>query len=93
MLDVFKQASKSILAILGQDAFLRGEPDPIKVNIEHGVQVINDDQLVTVRSVATIPLEAEPKVGDRLVHPDGNFVIDAPHQNNGANKRFILRPA
>lgn len=89
----FERASQSILAVLGQDAFLRGEPTSHKVNIEHGVDVVNDDQLIVQRDIATIPLAANPEIGNSLVHPDGNYVLDNIYQNNGVNKRFILRPA
>lgn len=92
MLGAFQRASASILAVLGQDAFLRGEPTPIKVNIEHGVDVVNDDQLLMKRDIATIPTAANPRIGDDLVHPDGNYVLDNLHQDNGANKRYLLRP-
>lgn len=89
----FERASRSILAVLGKDAFLRGEATAHKINIEHGVEIVNDEQLVQQRDVATIPLAAAPRIGDYLAHPDGNYVIDALYQDNGVNKRYILRPA
>ncbi len=89
----FERASQSILAVLGKDAFLRGEPTPYKVNIEHGVDVVNDDQLISQRDVATIPLAAAPRIGDTLSHPDGEYVLDNLYQDNGVNKRYVLRPA
>ncbi len=91
MIGAFQRASQSILAVLGQDAFLRGEPTPHKVNIEHGVDVVNDDQLVQQRDIGTFPLAAAPKIGDTVVHPDGTYEIDSLHQDNGVNKRYILR--
>ena len=93
MIGAFQRASQSILAVLGQDAFLRGEPTPYKINIEHGVDVVMDDQLVAARDVATIPLLAAPRIGDFLRHPDGDYVIDNLYQDNGVNKRYVLRPA
>lgn len=90
MLRVFERASQSILAVLGQDAFLRGEPH--RINIEHGVQVVNDEQLIMNRDVATIPAAALPRIGDVLVHPDGTYVLDNLYQDNGVNKRYVLRP-
>lgn len=93
MLGAFQRASASILAVLGQDAFLRGEPTPIKINIEHGVQVVNDDQLIMQRDIATIPISAAPRLNDRLVHPDGVYNLDALYQDNGVTKRYLLRPA
>lgn len=92
MLPVFKQAGRSILLALGEDAFLRGE-GPFKVNIEHSVQVFNDvGEFVGLRSVATISADAEPALGDLLQHPDGDFTLDATQQSNGVNLRFVLKP-
>lgn len=90
MLSVFQRAGKSILAVLGQDAFLRGEPTPWRINIEHGVDVYNDGQLIGQRDVATIPIEAQPRIGDLLVHPDGTYRIDNLYQDNGVNKRYVV---
>lgn len=90
MIGAFQRASASILAVLGQDAFFRGEPTPHKVNIEHGVQVTDDDQMISQRDIATIPLAALPKKGDTFVHPDGTYFVDKLYQDNGANKRYIV---
>ena len=48
---------------------------------------------VAARDVATIPLLAAPRIGDFLRHPDGDYVIDNLYQDNGVNKRYVLRPA
>lgn len=91
MHSAFERMSKGVLAVLGQDSFLRGEPTPYRVNVEHGVQIIGEDDNVTVlRDVATIPEEANPRVGDRLVHPDGTYRLDAEQDKNGVNRSFIL---
>lgn len=92
-LGVFQRASQSILAVLGQDAFLRGEPTAYRINVEHGVDVVMDEQLVMQRDVATIPLAAAPEIGDALSHPDGEYILDNLYQDNGVNKRYVLRPA
>jgi hypothetical protein len=90
MISAFQRASASILSILGQDAFFRGETTPHKVNIEHNVQVTDDEQMISQRDVATIPLAAMPKKGDVFVHPDGTYFVDKLYQDNGANKRYIV---
>ena len=90
MLDAFQRAGKSILAVLGQDAFLRGETTPVRINIEHGVDVYNDGQLVGQKDVATIPVSATPRIGDRFVHPDGTYQIENVYQDNGINKRYFV---
>jgi hypothetical protein len=90
MIGAFKRMSKGVLAMLGEDSLLRGEPCG-KVNIEHGVQVVGtDNDVVIERSVATIDNDFAPKVKDTLTHPDGTYRLDAIYQNNGANPRFIL---
>lgn len=90
MLDVFKQMSAGVLALLGEDSFLRGTV-PCKVNIEHGVQAGGiDGQMVFERSVATISNTVNPKVGDSLTHPDGAYTLDTLLTNNGQNSRFVL---
>lgn len=90
MLALFKQATKSALSLLGEGAFLRGT-EPCKVNIEHGVQLTGSDDMVVVsRSVATIDADLDPKVGDSLTHPDGNFVLDVLMEDKGAYRRFVV---
>lgn len=92
MLDAFKAMSEGVLSLLGEDSFLRGEPVSYRVNIEHGVQFVgSDDSIVAPRDVATIPAEANAEPGDSLVHPDGAYVLDTLLQDNGVNRRFILR--
>lgn len=91
MLDLFKRATKSALSLLGESAFLRGTV-PCKVNIEHGVQFAGmDDNVLVDRDVATIDSDLNPKVGDTLTHPDGNFVLDTKIEDRGAFSRFIVR--
>lgn len=91
MIGAFKSASASILAVLGQDAFFRGETTAHKVNIEHGVQVQDEvGGFLHQRDVATVPLTANARKGDTFLHPDGEYVIDKLFQDNGANKRYIV---
>jgi len=92
MLAAFQRMSNGVLALLGEDSFLR-DSEPCRVNIEHGVQTIGSDgETVVDRSIATISSTMTPKVGDRLVHPDGIYRLDAETANSGVNKRFILLP-
>ena len=53
----------------------------------------NEAATVTVvveRDVATIDIEFNPKVGDTLTGPNGNFKLDALFSDNGYSRRFIL---
>lgn len=84
----FQRMGRSVLALLGEEAFLRGDT-PCKVNIEHNVEVSEGD-LVYERSVATVGVEFNPAVGDDLRHPDGHYRLDRKLQTNGSNTRFIV---
>lgn len=91
MLPVFRRAGQGILSVLGEDSFLRSG-EPCKVAVEHDVQLIGPDGLMTeTRNVATISRDMSPKAGDALQHPDGAYVLDRLLDDNGVNPRFILR--
>lgn len=89
-ISAFQRMTKSVLALLGEDAFLRGTV-PCKVNIERSVQLTDENGLVYERDVATIDNEHNPEAGNALQHPAGNFVLDRKFQDNGFSSRFILR--
>ena len=75
MLDIFTQATKDALALLGESAFLRGTVS-CQVNIERGVQLAGLDtefetaretrNAVMTRDVVTIDASLDPKVGNTL---------------------------
>ena len=93
--------SQRVLACLGEDSILRGEvvTPSRKVNIKHGVQfegygsgtVASNGDLVVAKSVATILKSDNPVVGDSLVHPDGNYVLDVVTGETTFSKQFALR--
>jgi hypothetical protein len=88
----FAMMTKTLLSVLGQEGLLRGTV-ACQVNIEHGVQIAGPDGMTVLeRSVATIPVTANPTVGETLTHPDGNYRLDVETGNNGYTKRFILLP-
>lgn len=86
---------------MGEDAILRGEVvvPARKVNVQHGIQfsgyghgtVASNGDLVVEKSIATILKSDNPKVGDRLQHPDGDYDLDVLHKDNGVTMQFILR--
>jgi hypothetical protein len=99
MLNLFARATKSALSLLGESALLRGS-EACQVNIERGVQLeglesdtAREQYAVVHRDVATIDSGYNPKVGDTLAHPDGNFVLDVLLEDRGAFRRFVLRKA
>lgn len=95
----FVRATKRVLRRLGEDALLRGVPCG-KVNVEHGVQFEGYDgeraasrgDVAMQRDVATIDAAFLPRIGDPLVHPDGNYRLDALLEDNGTSRRFVLAP-
>ena len=91
-LAIFQQMTNTVLAVLGENALLRGTL-ACRVNIEHGVQVTGEDGMTVLeRSIATIPSSVNPKVGDALMHPEGTYRLEVQTANNGHSKRFILLP-
>lgn len=99
MIPAFVRATKRVLGRLGEDSLLRGEPAG-KVNIEHGVQFEGyDGERATARGdvvgqldVATILNIYNPKIGDLLQHPDGNYRLDLLIEDNGQSRRYIVMP-
>lgn len=83
------------LAKVGEPSLLRGLPCG-KVNVQYGVQIVTgnrsteDDNFVGVFTVATIDRQYAPATGDLLEHPDGSFVLDRLHHDNGAAMQFIV---
>jgi hypothetical protein len=90
LLDVFKSAAKGILAVMGQDSFLRSTVG-CRVNIEYGVQEQGEyDEARLLRTVASIDAALLPRSGDDLVHPDGNFKLDRRLQDSGVIERWVV---
>lgn len=82
-------AGAAVLARMGQPSTLDGA-DCGKVHLARGVRVQLEDVMV-LRNVATIGIAYAPVRGQSLVHPDGEYVLDALLGDNGVNRRFILR--
>jgi len=93
-LGVFARASQRVLDHLGEDSFLRGAAAG-KVNLEHNVNLSpgdpgrSDDNHVARYTIATIDIAFDPRVGDDLAHPDGNYLLDRLVSDNNCNRRFI----
>lgn len=95
MLDIFQSAMKDALSLLGEPSFLRGSV-PCQVNIEYGVQLEGldteavDRYTTVARDVASIESVHNPRVGDTLTHPDGNFKLEVKLVDSGTLRRFIV---
>lgn len=100
MFPAFRAMSDTILSLLGEDSLLRGNV-PCKVNIKHGVDLQGEDteyesnraaRVVSyIKDVAVISSDVNPRVGDTLQHPDGDYVLDVRLRDTGVNRRFVLR--
>ncbi len=83
------------LAKLGEPSLLDGV-DCGKVALERNVEVfagINDtayDNPTVHKTVVAIDVAYSPRVGQVLIHPDGTFVLDALHGDNGVVRRFVV---
>lgn len=89
------RAMQSALRLLGEGAFLRGAACG-NVSIERNVALspgigdTADDNFMATYTVATLENAYAPRVGDLLVHPEGQFRLDRLVQNNGIASRFIV---
>lgn len=89
--DAAIRASARIRARLGLGSTLDGV-DCGPVHIEHGVRLL-DGEVSVLRSVATIGKEYRPATNKTLVHPtEGTLVLDALVGDNGASRRYVVRP-
>ncbi len=98
MLDLFSDAAEGILDLIGEDAFLAGALTPIKINVEHGVQLtgIGGDQaqykgdLVANRDVATIHSRHNPASGQTFTQGGHTYRLEFMVEDVGASQRFVI---
>lgn len=98
MLDLFSDAAEGILDLIGEDAFLAGASTPIKINVEHDVQLtgIGGDQaqykgdLVANRDVATIHARHNPLSGQTYVMGGSAYRLEYLVEDNEAVRRFVI---
>lgn len=109
MLDLFSDMAEGILDQLGEDAFLAGAATPIKINIEHGVQLagISGEEaqyrgdLVANRDVATIMTKFQPAAGQSFtfapsalsIYAGRTYRLEFLVEDNGYTKRFVIMEA
>ena len=99
MLDIFRRATQSALAALGEGALLRGNVQCV-VNVEDGAQFAGLDtefeatresrNLTMVRSLVTISSDLSPKVGDTLNVGIKSYKLDVLLEDAGPFRRFVL---
>ncbi len=98
MLDLFQEMAEGILDEIGEDAFYDGATEPIKINIEHGVQLagIGGEEaqyrgdLVANRDVATIHARHNPQQFKKFVQNGKTYRLDVPVEDNGVTRRFVV---
>lgn len=94
MIDAFQQATAGILAVLGEDAILRGEVvSPVRrVNVARNVEMYDrEGNLMYAEHVATINKQDAPAKGDTLVVAGEDFILDSLIEDNGYSARWMLR--
>ena len=90
MADAFSRMHSCLLARLGREALLRGQP--VIATLEHGVAVTGDYGEVTGhRTFASMLSDSSPKVGDVLTIDGKGWVIDAIDQDDGYTVNCVLR--
>lgn len=93
--DVFARAVARGLAKFGEASLLQGA-DCGNVDIEYGVELAPgqlgtaNDNHIARRDVATILKDYAPKVGQVLVHADGEFVLERLLEDDGVSRRFVV---
>lgn len=98
MISHFADMAADILDLLGEDAFFDGGTEPIKINIEHGVQLtgIGGEEasyrgdLVVNRDVATIHHMHNPTVGKRFIQNGLTYRLETLLEDNGATRRYVI---
>jgi len=92
MIDAFRRLGQGVLNVLGEDAFFNGSTTPVKINIEHGVQVqdAGDQDSLVERDVATLSADLAPKSRDTFVQDGKTYRLEYRLQDNGVNPRFVI---
>ena len=98
MLDIFSKMAQGVLDRVGEDAFYDGATTPIKINIEHGVQLagIGGEEAayrgdhVANRDVATIHNQHNPRAGKRFTQGGKTYRLEALVEDNGVTRRFVV---
>lgn len=92
MIDAFRRMSQGVLNVLGEDAFFDGSTTPVKINIEHGVQVQDrgEQDSVSDRDVATLPTSLNPRQGKTFVQDGKTYRLEFRIQDIGVNQRFVI---
>lgn len=90
MVDAFVRMHRRLFARLGQEALLRGLPT--SVIIDNAAQVYGEyGQATGYRTVATLPIDPLPRVGDALIVAGNTRVIDSIDVNDGYIVKAVLR--
>ncbi len=95
MIDAFRRMSQGVLNVLGEDSFFDGGIEPVKINIENGVQVQglqqdSDRDAFFERDVATLSSDLNPKAGKTFVQNGRTYKLEYRIQDSGCNQRFVI---
>lgn len=102
MHSAFSRMSERLLATFGQESLLREEvvTPPRRIAVKHGVQLTGygseqamyRGDVVVEKDVAYVPKSYNPRSGDRLQHPDGDYDLDVMIKDDGIKETWVLRP-
>ena len=98
VLSIFERMSATILRTLGKPAYYNGSTEPVMINIEHDVQMAGmgaeqaayRGDYVANRDIATVPMDLNPRVGDRFVQDGVLWRLESLYSDKGANRRFVV---
>ncbi|TXH82367.1 MAG: hypothetical protein E6Q74_05295 [Pseudoxanthomonas sp.] len=98
VLSIFERMSATILRTLGKPSYYNGSTEPVMINIEHDVQMAGmgaeqaayRGDYVANRDIATVPVDLNPRVGDRFVQDGVLWRLESLHSDKGANRRFVV---
>jgi hypothetical protein len=61
-----------------------------QVTLDAGMLSTSDDNFVARVDIALIDTQYSPRVGQVLVHPDGQYTLDRLVHDNGVTRQFII---
>lgn len=91
MTAVFARLTKTVLAHLGEDGFLR-DSEPVKVHVDRNIEMVDREGNVFIAThVLTLDNSANALPNDSVRTDAENFTLERRVDDNGYSTRFIAR--